>query len=221
VGGLLGGGGGGTSGNTGTNATAQKSIDLGKFQENPAVQSGLDTLQGPKGYLQAALGGSQERLQGLLGPEVSTVLSQYDNAARAATELGPRGGGRTAVLAEAPFKKAAAYGQQLAGAKAGAVKDLSQIGEAEAGIGGAEEQRRNAFKEAQGQLNLGQNKIQFEGAQAKNKAYGEIGSGIGDILTRIIAGKKAGGGGGGSTFGSSASGVGAGIDPFAFGSGGE
>lgn len=174
-------------------STGQLPIDIGKPTVDPAVRAGLDTLQDPKNYFQAALGGSQEQLQGLLGPEVSTVLSQYDNAAKTAAELGPRGGGRTAVLAEAPFKKAAAYGTALAGARSGAAKDLAGIGEAEAGIGTQQEQLQNQFKLGQGNLNLGQNRIQLEAQAAKNKAYSDLGSGIGGILTRIITGAKNGG----------------------------
>ena len=186
-----GGGGSATAANPG-GGTGQLPVDLGKPTTSPEYKSGIDALQAPKNYFTAALGGSQEQLEGLLGPQVSTVLSQYDNAAKTAAELGPRGGGRTAVLAEAPFKKAGAYGQALAGARTGAAKDLAGIGEAEAGLGTQQEQLQNQFKVAQGNLNLGQNRIQFEGQQAKNKAYSDLGAGIGGILTRIITGAKGG-----------------------------
>ncbi len=110
---------------------------------DPAVQQGLNDLQGPKSYLNGVLNGSQEQTEGLLAPEVSTVLGQYDNAAKTAAELGPRGGGRTAILAEAPFKKVAAYGTALAGAKKTALDELPKIGEAESQIGTNQEQLNN------------------------------------------------------------------------------
>jgi hypothetical protein len=138
------------------------------------------------------MGGSQEQLQGLLGPEISTVLAQYDNAAKTAAELGPRGGGRTAIMAEAPFKKAAAYGTALAGARTGAAKELAGIGEKEAGIGSQQEQIKNQFKWGQAGLNVQQNRTQLEAQQAKQKSMSDLGAGIGGILTRIITGAKGG-----------------------------
>lgn len=157
---------------------------------NPAVTSGLNTLQGPKNYLQSIMGGSQETAEGLLGPEVSTVLGQYDNAAKTAAELGPRGGGRTAILAEAPFKKAAAYGTALNGAKKTALEELPKIGESEAQIGNTQEQLTNQFKLGQSNVNAEQNRNILTGQAAQSKAYNDIGSGIGGILTRIITGSK-------------------------------
>lgn len=158
---------------------------------NPAVQQGLDTLQGPKSYLNGVMNGSQEETQGLLGPEVSTVLGQYDSAAKTAAELGPRGGGRTAILAEAPFKKVAAYGTALAGAKKTALDELPKIGEAESQIGNTQTQLNNQFKLGQSNVNAEQNRNILTGQAEKNKAYNDIGSGIGGILTRIISGDKA------------------------------
>jgi hypothetical protein len=182
-----------TSGGT-NNVGGGLSVDAGKPYTSPAVQQGLDTLDSSKGYLQGVMGGSQEQTQGLLGPEVSTVLGQYDQAAKTAAELGPRGGGRTAILAEAPFKKVAAYGQALAGAKKTALEQLPKIGEAEANIGTQQEQLNNQFKLGQANVNVGQNRNILTGQQEQNKAYGDIGSGIGGILTRVILGNKGGGG---------------------------
>ena len=157
-----------------------------------AVTQGLDTLQGPKNYLTGIMNGSQEDTQGLLGPEVSTVLSQYDNAAKTAAELGPRGGGRTAILAEAPFQKVAAYGKALQGAKQTALTELPKIGSEEASIGNTQEQLTNQFKLGQANVNASQNRSILDQQAQKNKAYNDIGSGIGGILTRIITGSKSG-----------------------------
>jgi hypothetical protein len=163
---------------------------------DPAVQQGLSDLQGPKNYLTGVMNGSQEETQGLLAPEVSTVLSQYDNAAKSAAELGPRGGGRTAILAEAPFQKVGAYGKALAGAKQTALSELPKIGQAESDIGTQQEQLNNQFKLGQANVNVGENRNLLTQQTEKNKAYNDIGSGIGGILTRIITGQKSGGSGG-------------------------
>lgn len=184
---------------------------------NPAVQQGLDTLQGPKSYLSGVMNGSQEQTQGLLSPEVSTVLSQYDNAAKTAAELGPRGGGRTAILAEAPFKKAAAYGQALRGAKQQAISELPKIGEAEANIGNTQQQLAQQYKLGQVGVNAAQNSSILRSQENRAKQYSDIGSGIGGILTRIITNSKMGGGGGfsmggGGGYSTTSAGPGSGFD---------
>lgn len=188
---VTGGGPGGSESGSGGGLSVDASKNSGGVQ-NPAVQQGLDTLQGPKNYLNGAIGGSQETMEGLLGPDVSTILSQYDNAAKTAAELGPRGGGRTAILAEAPFKKAGEYGRQLAGAKQTALSELPKIGESEAQIGNQATQLSNSFKLGQANVNAEQNRNILTGNAEKNKSFNDIGSGIGGILTRIIAGKKSG-----------------------------
>ena len=169
----------------------QASTTLPAYQQDPGVSSA-------ENYDQTILGGSRSATEGALSPQVSTVLDQYDNAAKAAANLGPRGGGRTATLAEAPFKKAGAYGAALAGATSGAAKNLGELG---LGAG----QQKNQYAENQGNLNLGENKIAFEGQQAANKQAAGVGGGIADILTSIINKKKTPGGGstGGSIFGDS------------------
>ena len=185
-------GGSGQSGNTGVNQQAQQSVQLPTM----APASGASTAEN---YYRSALQGNQATTESMLSPEVSTVLGQYDNAAKTAANLGPRGGGRTATLAEAPFKKAGAYGQALAGVQGGAGKSLADISL-------QEQQQKNQYAEAQGNLNLGQNKIQFEGQQAANKQAAGVGGGIADILTNIINKPKTSGGsspsGSGSTGGS-------------------
>jgi len=174
------------SGGSGATQGGMLSVDAGK--SDPGLADASQTLGQAKGYYQKALGGSQEEMEGLLGPEVSTVLGQYDNAAKTAAELGPRGGGRTAILAEAPFKKAGVYGQQLAGAKKGAVEGLTTIGQAQGQIG----QAQNQFKLGQAGVNAGQNSSILRANEAKAKSYNDIGAGIGGILTRIILGNKGG-----------------------------
>ena len=69
-------------------------------------------------------------------------------------------------------------------------KELAGIGEAEAGIGGGQESRQNAFKLGQGGVNVQQNRTQAEANNAKNESLASLGSGIGGILTRIITNKK-------------------------------
>jgi len=201
VGALTGGGGNPAStagGAAGVNPT---------FQKSPFVQQGVDTIQNgidaeqpAANYYKTALGGDRNALQSLLGPEVSTVLSQYDNAAKTAAEFAPRGGGTNQVLAEAPFQKAAAYGKALAGARSGAAAGLGKIGSdivtggGDIGrLGTAEEQGQNSFNTSLARLN-------FERQQEQAKQVSGLTGGIGSILANIFAGKnKTSGAGGGTT----------------------
>ena len=182
----------GGSGSSGATA-GQLPVSAGNPYNSPAVQEGLDTLDTSKKYFNGVLNGSQEQAEGLLGPEVSTVLGQYDNAAKTAAELGPRGGGRTAILAEAPFKKAAAYGTALAGAKSTALSELPKIGSEEASIGNQQDKLNNDFQLGQAGINANpQNKNILTGQAAQAAQLAQLGKGIGGILTNVITGNKAG-----------------------------
>lgn len=191
IGGALGDSLSGPSSQTGN----QASTTLPAYQQDPAVSAA-------EGYDRTALNGSRSATESMLSPQVSTVLGQYDNAAKTAANLGPRGGGRTAVLAEAPFKKAGAYGEALAGATSSAAKNLGELGTQ---VGG----QKNQYAESQAGINVDQNKTVMAGQQAANKQAAGVGGGIADILTSIINKKPGGGNGpsgsgstGGSVFGS-------------------
>lgn len=139
-------------------------------------------IEPAKNYYTTALNGDPEALKALLGPNINTVLSQYDNAAKTATELGPRGAGRNAILADAPFKKAAVYGQQLAGARSGAAEGLSKIG---LGEENDVTSQNNSLLAANGQ----QNKLNQENSQYNSGLLSSFGAGLGSL----VAGKGANG----------------------------
>lgn len=171
------------------------------FQKSPYVQEGVDALkQGidatapAANYYKTALGGDRDALSSLLGPEVSTVLSQYDNAAKTAAEFAPRGGGANQVLAETPFKKVGAYGQALAGARskaaagsAGIARDIVTAGGDIGRLGTSEESAQNSFATSLARLN-----VERQNEQAKQ--ISGLTGGIGSILANIFAGKSKGGG---------------------------
>lgn len=170
-------------------------------------------------FFKTILNGSREDTQKLLGPEVSTVLSQYDNAAKTASELGPRGGGRTGVMAEAETGKAGAYGKLLGSALPGAATGLSQIGSAEGQLGS----EKGQLATAKGQLGVAQGQIGTDlvgkgisalgpgqaGQTAADKLRAEqmsgLGSGLGSIFMNLLKGlggkSKSSGGSGNGDFG--------------------
>lgn len=197
VNGLTGGGGGGT-GSTGTAPLSPEVQALLKTLKAPGTGADNSATNEAEGYYNTILHGSQENTRSLLGPDVDTIMSQYDNASKASAELGPRGGGRTAIQAEAPFKKAGVYGQLVGQAKKGAAEGLTTIGGQKTAAATA---RRGQTAGVLGTLtgaNTAANQLAFDKQQEQNKQYGTLGKGIGGILTNLINGKKNSGGGGSS-----------------------
>lgn len=177
---------------------------------NPQIQQLLASIKTPatedtatstaQGFYKTVLGGSQEATSALLGPDVSTVLSQYDNASKTAAELGPRGGGRAQIQAKAGFEKAGVYGKMLAGAKEGAAKGLLDIGASQTA---AKTARRGQDVSTLGAVLGGQtsaNQLAFEQQKEKNAQFGELGQGIGSFLTNMLNQRKKGGGASTPTF---------------------
>jgi hypothetical protein len=168
-----------------TGSASTDSLLTPEIQEFIRRSQTTPALEAAEGYYTRALGGDRQRLQELLGPEIKTVLSQYDTAAQTAAELNPRGGGRTQVMAEIPFQKAAAYGQQLAGARAGAADKLAAIGSGKAS-------REGSLAQTLIGARTGQSQLEFQKQQARNEQLGKIGSAIGDLLVGALGKKKSG-----------------------------
>jgi len=152
-----------------------------------------ETFSPASRFFRTALGGSQEELQQLLGPQLNTILSQYDNAAKAASETGPRGGGRVATASESPFAKIAAYGQALAGARSGAAGKLADIGSAEAAAAAQEAGVRGQQADVLGQeaqIQTALKKLGLEAGLGKAGARTTLGTALGGIesedLERIL-----------------------------------
>lgn len=150
-----------------------------------------------RSFYSTILNGSQDATETLLGPEVNTILSQYDTAAKAAEEFGPRGGGRASVAGEIPFKKVAAYGNLLAGAKPKAAEGLASIGQQKRGTDLNVLQALLSKDTANNQLSLGKDQLQFQKDSRSQDQLGGIGSSIGNILVDLLKGKKGGTSGGG------------------------
>lgn len=160
-------------------------------------------VQPAKDYYTTALSGDQEALKQLLGPEINTVLSQYDTAAKAATELGPRGAGRNAINLNTSTEKATAYGKALSGARSGAAGKLADIGVAEEG-------QQTGLKSSLLQANAQDKKRMADEENQSNESFSNFGAGLGSLLASKngegksiindvggLFGKLFGGGGGG------------------------
>jgi hypothetical protein len=188
TGGLLGKGSG--SATSGGDTTASLNGQLGQV-----LGGGSPTPQAQQAskYYSTILNGNRTATEALLRPQVSTVLGQYDNAAKAAAELGPRGGGRTETQAELGSKKVGVYENALETAQPKAAEGLTTLSG-----------QNNGLISSLLGARTGSNQLGFEQTQETNKQLGGLGSGIGSILVNLLKGKGKGAGaspGGGGILG--------------------
>ena len=134
-------------------------------------------------YLPLLTGDRQAKIEGL-GPEVNQISAQYDTARRAAAEFTPRGGGRTAALAEVPFRKAGAITSLLQKVRPEAAGKVTDIGQLLASIG-LTAMPRGEGGAAASLLST----LTAERGQTM-KLWGDIGVGAGEILAKVLLGQK-------------------------------
>lgn len=89
------------------------------------------------GFYRRLLGDRQAAMEAM-APEISTIVSQYDSARKAAAEFAPRGGGKTQALVESPFREAGDIARLVQTARQGAVKGLEEVGGAYGQLGQAQ-----------------------------------------------------------------------------------
>lgn len=184
-----------TQANILTNSIAGQVRDK-TFQEgNKNIAAGAGTLQDAsssaasagKDYKEAA-NGSMEDLQKMYNPQISTVMSQYDNAAKQAASFGPRGGGRTGVMAELPFKKAAAAGGIISQARAAAPAGEVSAAQTQGGIG----QALGALGTSETNAGLGtlapaEGAVQ-QGTSMVANNFGALGNLVGSVGSKLLLG---------------------------------
>ncbi len=81
----------------------------------------------PQRYYSNILSGDRDAALTAVGPEVRSVLAQYDGARRAVGEFGGRGGGRSSGMAELEFKKAGDISSLLQKARPDAAAKLTDL----------------------------------------------------------------------------------------------
>lgn len=185
-GGLL----GGSSSDDPTKAL-QKDIPTLLSRGNTASDTGLSTLGNAGNFYNTILGGNREAISNLLGPQISTILSQYDNASNAIRQFSPRGGGSTQTLAQLPFQKAAAAGGAFQSVLPSAAQGAADVGAKTGQIGSTNLSIAHGGTEPylhQGQFDATQ-------AAAAGKGYGQLITNLGGLLKKN--GSSGGGAGGG------------------------
>jgi hypothetical protein len=188
-----------------TNLTGQTGKDfLAKgdatfTQGRGTTQQGKDTIGPALDFWMKLLSGDPAAQANAIAPTARTIVSQYDAAKKAALTTAPRGGARSGVLAEMPFKKAGDIGtliQQLQPKAAGEVSDigkfLSQLGITESGLGLTQSGLglQSLAATLQGLLGRRGQNIQ------ENATTMQMLAGFGEAIGKIVSMGMAGGGGG-------------------------
>jgi len=142
-------------------------------------------------YQKGILSGDRAEMLGAVEPEVRGILGQYDQARKAVSEFGPRGGGRTRQLSELPFQKITAVQDVLAKARPEAAKALSGIFQTLQETG-----TQGLFGALRGE----------QASQAQSFERGQaLGASVGELLNSLVFKKppeereESGGNGGGGT----------------------
>ncbi len=104
----------------------------GARQDIPAARGALGL---PQKFFQALLTGDRQAILEALSPEVETIHSQYETGRRAVEEFAPRGGGRTAAMAELPFREAGDVARLVHGARLTGAEGMMSIGQILASLG--------------------------------------------------------------------------------------
>lgn len=161
---------------------------------NTGVGQGLGNINQSANFFKTILGGSQEATQKLLAPRTNTILSQYDNAAKTAANIAPRGGGKVSTLAQGQTDKAGAYGSLLGQALPGAAEGLAGVGKTQAGVG----------SNLLGETDQLENPLLRQQDQASARAAGNfagLGQGLGKWLAGLLNNKGGSSGAGNGDFG--------------------
>ena len=187
-GGLLGSLFGGSGLASDTTKAVQKNVPGLLQKGNQFLGDASQNLGGAANFYKTILGGDRNAIMQLLSPQVSTVLSQYDNAANAVRQFAPRGGGATATLAAIPFQKAGVAGSAFQSVLPGAAAGLAGVGGQQGGLG------LGATSAAMGGGELG---LQLQ--KLREEQMGTAGKGFGQILAQLLNNKGGKGGGGTGT----------------------
>jgi hypothetical protein len=115
-----------------------------------------------------------------LEPAIKSLTSQYENAAVAENEFAPRGGGRTAALAEAPFTEASSIGNLVASEQEVGAEGLMSVDQMLASL------TTNSASNAS-TSNAYQQELLQQQQQNQTQAGAALGSGIG-ALVALLAG---------------------------------
>lgn len=120
------------------------------------------------------LSGDPATARSAIGPEVNSILGQYDTARQAVAQNVGRGGGATRTLAGLPFEAAGKITNTLNTSRRGAADSLAQLFSALTGSSENLSSLSSSSLTSAAETNLGRTEQQYKRGQDFGKAFGSI-----------------------------------------------
>ncbi len=112
-----------------------RAVNLGISGAEKDIPAARDALSLPLDFFKKLLGGDRKALMETLSPEITQLHKQYESGRKTTEEFGARGGGRTAAMAELPFREAADVSTLIHGARKEGAAGMEDIGKILADLG--------------------------------------------------------------------------------------
>ena len=157
------------------------------------ISTARSLLADPTKYWQTLLSGNMNAITSYLSPEINTIMGQYDSAKKSISEFSPRGGGRSAAMANAGFTSAGQIGNLVAKARPTAANQLTSIADIYKTLGLTETGQSTGNLQASTQAASSQQQIDATTSAQNSSTLGSLGSSAGSLLYLYLMGNKSGG----------------------------
>ncbi len=164
----------------------QKQTDTANPVGNSTVKNASGNLETAASYDLGILSGDRSKVLATEAPEISSLLSSYDAARKSAGQLNPRGGGRSQILNELPYKEAGDVNKLVQEDRPRAAKDLTGVAEAQTYLGGQEQNLAANDVNSSLQFLLGKAGVQLDQAKLQSENGQQIGQAIGQALPELL-----------------------------------
>lgn len=172
---------------TGCQSKQQKNLETQQAsltqQQIQTSQYGLTNLQNTLpsvlDFFQSLVSGGPKAMNALQ-PAISSLTSQYENAAVAENEFAPRGGGRTAALENAPYDEASKVGTLVASEQVAGAEGLSNIDQFLGNL-------TTGSSSSASSSNIYQQEILQQQQQQQQQSASSLGAGVGGLIA-LLAG---------------------------------
>ena len=164
----------------------QQSEFAGQVGNQNVVQASAN-LSDAANYDLGVLSGNRGTVLATEAPEIGSILSSYDTARKAAGELTPRGGGRSATLNELPYKEAGDINKQIEQARPQAAQNLSDVAGKQAALGSTEQNLSQSDMSTTLDFLLGKSANQLDWTKFDTANGAALGQSIGSAAAQLLS----------------------------------
>lgn len=157
-------------------------------QGQGALNTGTQQVQTGANFFNTLAGGNRDASTALLAPDINRIRDANQTALQTTSTLMPRGGGRTAALFARPLSTNDQVNQLYNGVRSSAASNLVGIGQGQQNLGANLFGIGNTALNTGAQTNTGILNYEQQQQQMKNQLFGQLGAGIGGILTAPLGG---------------------------------